>query len=362
LLSNLTERVTACVQGKTLLITGGAGTIGSALASRLVQFPAKAIRLLDHNEERSFYLELAFRQWPQVRVLLGDIRDRSRMTRAIQDVDIVLHTAALKHVELGEYNPFEVVSTNLSALQSLLELSIDANVGRFVFTSSDKAVNPTNVMGGSKFIGERLVTAANGYRGPKETAFCCTRFGNVLHSAGSVVPVFERQIAQGGPLTITDPEMTRFFMTLDEAVDLVLSALVATRGGEVFVPKMSAVRLLDLAETMVEIHAPGRTVPVQRIGLRSGEKLYEELITEHELPRCLETERLLIVLPYRRGGEFAVDDSAQPLGPDDYPDQPRWSRTMFSSRTATPLPRAAVRRLLERKKTGPTGQPGSEGM
>jgi FlaA1/EpsC-like NDP-sugar epimerase len=337
-----------------VLITGGAGTIGSALARRLVQYPAKAIRLLDHNEERSFYLELAFRQYGQVRVLLGDIRDRSRMIRAMQNVDIVLHTAALKHVELGEYNPFEVVSTNLTALQALLELAIDADVGRFVFTSSDKAVNPTNVMGGSKFIGERLVTAANAYRGPKQTTFCCTRFGNVLHSAGSVVPVFERQIATGGPLTITDPEMTRFFMTLDDAVDLVLAALVAARGGEIFVPKMAAVRLSDLAESMIEIHAPGRTFPVQRIGLRSGEKLYEELITEHELPRCLETEYLLIVLPYRRGGEFAVDDSNVPLGPNDYPDEPAWSRSLFSSRTAKPLDRPAVRRLLERKRKGPS--------
>jgi FlaA1/EpsC-like NDP-sugar epimerase len=292
LFSNLSQRVSSGVEGKTLLITGGAGTIGAALAGRLVHYPAKAIRLLDHNEERSFYLEMAFRQHPQVRVLLGDVRDRSRMVRAMQDVDIVLHTAALKHVELGEYNPFEVVSTNLTALQALLELSIDANVKRFVFTSSDKAVNPTNVMGGSKFIGERLVTAANAYRGPKDTLFCCTRFGNVLHSAGSVVPVFERQIAQGGPLTVTDPEMTRFFMTLDEAVDLVLSALVSTKGGEIFVPKMSAVRLLDLAEAMVDIHAKGRTIAVHKIGLRSGEKLFEELITEHELVRCLETDRL----------------------------------------------------------------------
>jgi UDP-N-acetylglucosamine 4,6-dehydratase/5-epimerase len=353
LFSNLSDRVTRCVEGKTLLITGGAGTIGSALLNRLVRYPVKAIRLLDHDEERSFYLEMMCRQHPRVRVLLGDIRDRGRMMRAMQGVDIVIHAAALKHVELGEYNPFEVVSTNLMALQSLLELAIDCDVGRFVFTSSDKAVNPTNVMGGSKFIGERLVSAANAYRGLKETLFCCTRFGNVLHSAGSVVPVFERQIAQGGPLTITEPEMTRFFMSLEEAVDLVLGAMTATKGGEIFIPKMSAIRLMDLAEAMMQIHAPGQTIPWQRIGLRSGEKLYEELITEHELPRCLETERLLIVLPYCRGGEFSVDEEAVRLGPDDYPDQPTWSERLFSSRTTTPLDRGAVRHLLDVKQTPP---------
>lgn len=343
---NLHERVAACVHGKTVLITGGAGSIGTALAHRLAAYDLRQLRLLDHDEESAFYLDLAFRKNEHVRVFLGDIRDRTRMLRALQGVDIVLHTAALKHVELGEYNPFEVVSTNLTALQSLIELALDQDVGRFVFTSSDKAVNPTNVMGGSKFIGERLVTAANGYRGAKHSLFCCTRFGNVLGSAGSVVPVFERQIRQGGPITITEPEMTRFFMTLDEAVDLVLTAMAATKGGEIFVPKMHAVRLMDLAESMIQLHAPGEKVPIEIIGLRPGEKLYEELITDHEQDRSLETERLLIVLPYLH---YYVTTGGQPykLGPDDYPDKPAWAKQTFSSKTAAPLPPASVRRLLE---------------
>jgi FlaA1/EpsC-like NDP-sugar epimerase len=221
---------------------------------------------------------------------------------------------------------------------------LDTEVERFVFTSSDMAVIPTIVMGGSKFIGERLVTAANGYRGPHRTLFCCTRFGNVLGSAGSVVPVFQRQIASGGPVTITDPQMTRFFMTLDEAVDLVLAALTTTLGGEIFVPKMHAVRLHDLAEVMIELHGAGKSIPVEQIGLRPGEKFYEELITDHELARCLETSRLLIVLSYLKGWDSTAS-GARP-SPDDYPDKPVWARQLFSSQTATPLDRTAVRQLL----------------
>ena len=356
MISNLLERVAQCVAGKTILITGGAGTIGSAVARRLVGHDIKALRLLDHTEEKAFYLELEHRKNPDVRILLGDIRDRARMVRAVQGVDIIIHAAALKHVELGEYNPFEVVSTNLSALQGLLEIALDANVERFIFTSSDKAVNPTNVMGGSKFIGERLVTAANGYRGPKRSIFCCTRFGNVLGSAGSVVPVFERQIAQGGPLIITEPEMTRFFMTLEEAVDLVLTATATTLGGEVYVPKMHAIRLQDLADTMIELCARNRPIPIEKIGLRPGEKFYEELITDNEQARCLETERLLIVLPYLKGIQVTADGRPREAGPEDYPDRPRWTRELFSSRTAVAMSRPAVRQLLANQLQGREGK------
>lgn len=347
MISDLHARLTADLRDKVVLVTGGAGTIGSAIAHRLTQYGCKSIRLIDHNEEKTFYLDLAFRKFPNVRTLLGDIRDRSRMVRAMQGVDYVIHAAALKHVELGEYNPFEVVNTNLTALQSLIEICLDADVGRVVFTSSDKAVNPTNVMGGSKFIGERLVIAANGYRGPHKTRLCCTRFGNVLGSAGSVLPVFARQIAAGGPVTVTEPEMTRFFMTLDESVELVLAALVSTHGGEVYVPKMHAMRLIDLAEAMVELYSGGKQIPIQHVGLRPGEKFYEELITDHEMGRCLETEKLLIVTPYLRDIGVTDDGHTYTPGPADYPDRPAKATRLFSSQTATPLDRAGVKALLE---------------
>lgn len=346
-LSNLATRQESVIKGKRILITGAAGTIGSALCDRLLTLDPAVVRLLDHDEERAFYLELKHRENKRVRVLLGNIRDRDRMQRAIQDIDIVFHAAALKHVGLGEYNPFEVVRTNLVAIQSLIECAIDANVEKFIFTSSDKAVNPTNVMGGSKFIGERLITAANIYRGKKRTIFASTRFGNVLGSAGSVVPIFQKQIRAGGPVTITSREMTRFFMTKCESVDLLMSAAVASHGGEVFVPKMHSVRLMDLAKAMIELLGNGKDIGFKEIGLRPGEKMYEELISEEELPRCLETEKLLIVLSNCDENHFtAAGKDASLLAPEDYPDKARYAKAVFSSRSEVPNVYDDVVRLM----------------
>ncbi len=347
MLKDLDARASALVAGKIVLVTGAAGTVGRALTARLLTLKPRAIRLLDHNEEESFHLGLQYGSNDNVRILLGDIRDRERMKRAIQGVDIVLHAAALKHVGLGEYNPFEVVRTNLVALQDLIECCIDANVEKFIFTSSDKAVNPTNVMGGSKFIGERLVTAGNLYRGRSRTILASTRFGNVLGSAGSVVPVFRQQILAGGPVTLTHPEMTRFVMTPRQSVDLIFSALVASLGGEVFVPKMCTVRITDLAQTMIDLLANGRKVGTQVIGLRPGEKMYEELVTEEEVPRCLETEHLLIILPFAEECDFQVGGrAAANLGPEDYSDQPQWARKTYVSTTVAPLGRQLLLDML----------------
>jgi FlaA1/EpsC-like NDP-sugar epimerase len=348
MMQDLDRKVAELLGGKNVLVTGAAGTVGTALTRRLLEFKPKVIRLLDHNEEETFFLGVTFGSHPNIRPLLGDIRDRERMKRAIQDVDFVFHAAALKHVGIGEYNPFEVVRTNLVALQDLIECCIDANVQKFIFTSSDKAVNPTNVMGGSKFIGERLVTAGNVYRGNARTVFASTRFGNVLGSAGSVVPLFRRQIAEGGPVTLTDGTMTRFVMTERQAVDLILSALIAAWGGEVFVPKMQAVRLQDLAGSMIELLAGGKPVRTTEIGLRPGEKLYEDLISTEELPRCLETERLLIVLPFAEESIYEVGGrQAAKLGPSDYPDGAAWAQSIYSSKTTPLLPKSSVLALLK---------------
>ena len=347
MIDDLNSRAGPAIKGRKVLITGAAGSIGTMLAERMLAYEPEVLRLLDNDEERSFFLSLKYRERRNVRVLLGDVRDRERMMRAVQGIDLIVHAAALKHVGLGEYNPFEVVKTNLLALQTLIECAIDANVGKFVFTSSDKAVNPTNVMGGSKFIGERLVTSANAYRGRARTIFSSTRFGNVLGSAGSVVPVFRRQIAAGGPLTITHPTMTRFFMTLRESVDLVLSALALSLGGEIFVPKMHALRLVDLAEALCTLLAPGKNIEKQQIGMRHGEKLYEELFSAHELPRCLETERLLIVLPYLEEAELQIAGHAlERAGPADYNLKADWVKKTYSSETVPPMDRAQVVELL----------------
>ena len=191
-----------------------------------------------------------------VQFQLGDVRDRDKLVQAMRGIDIVLHTAALKHVILCEQSPRDAVQTNIQGVQNLIDAATVNQVERVLFTSSDKAVNPTNVMGTSKLMGERLMTAANAHRRAGGPIFASTRFGNVLGSRGSVIPLFMRQISRGGPVTLTDPEMTRFIMTLREAVHLVMESTFLARGGEVFVTKMPIARIQDLAKVMVKTLAP----------------------------------------------------------------------------------------------------------
>jgi len=280
--------------GRSVLVTGAAGTIGSALCERLSPI-VKALRCVDHSENELFFLHQRLSNRGPASPFLGDIRDLDRLRFAMSGVDVVFHTAALKHVGLGEYNPFEVVQTNLQGLNNVIRAALEANVERVVFTSSDKAVNPTNVMGASKMMGERLVAAANEIRGPRRTRFAAVRFGNVIGSRGSVVPIFARQLLRSEPVTITDEGMTRYVMTIGQAAELVLEAGARLRGGEVFVTKMRALKVTDLAHAMSAIlkNEPAR---LAFIGARNGEKLYEELISTDELGRSLELERLLVVL------------------------------------------------------------------
>jgi FlaA1/EpsC-like NDP-sugar epimerase len=267
----------------------------------------------------------------------------------------VFHTAALKHVGIGEYNPFEVVQTNLQGLNNIIRASLDANVERVIFTSSDKAVNPTNVMGASKMMGERLITAANEIRGARRTRLCAVRFGNVIGSRGSVVPIFARQLLRGEPLTITDPNMTRYVMTIAEASSLVLEAGREMQGGEVFVTKMRALAVKDLAAAMARQLTGGR-YDIVTTGLRAGEKMYEELISVDEMSRTVDLARLLVVLA---PNSTDTASTTSPILEARYRDLPRVEKDWNSSKDTLMSQDDIVAYLEQHKILEPYREPGA---
>jgi FlaA1/EpsC-like NDP-sugar epimerase len=288
--------------GKRVLITGVSGTVGQELLKQLVALAPAEVVGIDNNESEMFFVGEQYAAHRNVHLYLGDLRDRDGLARRMQGIDVVLHTAALKHVILCERSPRDAVQTNILGTQNVIEAAQTCNVGRVLFTSSDKAVNPTSVMGTTKLMGERLMTAANAVQRDGGPVFASTRFGNVLGSRGSVIPLFRRQIAAGGPVTLTDPRMTRFIMTLEEACRLVMESVFLARGGEVFVTKMPVVKISDLAQVLIEELAPEyghdpHDVRVATVGSKPGEKLYEELMNDEETRRTLELERYFVVRP-----------------------------------------------------------------
>lgn len=290
-------------EGKAILVTGGSGSIGSEIIRKVLQFKPEVVRVLDNNETGLFDLQHELRAHEgNLRMFVGDVRDKERCKRTVEDVDIVFHAAALKHVPLCEYNPFEAVKTNVLGTQNIIEVAMDEEVDKVITISTDKVVNPVNVLGATKLLAERLTTSANFYRGNRETVFASVRFGNVLGSRGSIIPLFEKQIKHGGPLTITDPKMTRFIMSVSEAVTLILKATCMAKGGEVFILKMPAMRINDLAEVMIQELAPKngydpKEIKKQTLGIRPGEKLYEELLTEDEAGRTSEKDGIVMMGP-----------------------------------------------------------------
>ena len=286
-----------------ILITGVCGTVGRELLRQLSQLECARILGLDNNESELFFLSQTYAKNENIRFFLGDLRDRDKMIRKMRGIDIVLHAAALKHVILCEESPRDAVYTNIMGMINVIDAAEINHVKRVIFTSSDKAVNPTNVMGTTKLMGERLITAANAQRrNHTDTVFSSTRFGNVLASRGSVEHLFKRQIAHGGPVTLTHPEMTRFIMTLEEAVRLVMETVFLAMGGEVFVTKMPVVWIKDLAKAMIDLLAPQygykpKNIEVKLIGSKPGEKLFEELLNEEEVRRTLELPNYYAILP-----------------------------------------------------------------
>jgi FlaA1/EpsC-like NDP-sugar epimerase len=288
-------------EGKNVLVTGGAGSVGRVLTRHLLDEDPNVIRLFDNSEPALADLRAEFGD-DRCRFLAGDIRDRDRLARAMQNIDVVLHTAAMKHVDISEYNPFEAVKTNVLGLQNVVDTAIDAEVERLVFTSSDKAVNPANTMGTTKLLGEKLVTAGNKYRGDVDLSLASVRFGNVLNSSQSVIPIFHKQIRRGGPVKLTDRRMTRFFLSFESLADLVLQSAEYTQGGEVFVRKMPAIRIEDLSEAMISWLGPHyghdpEDIDIEIIGRRIGETLDEKLMTEREAARALENDDLYAIPP-----------------------------------------------------------------
>ena len=293
--------MTHMFQNKSILVTGGTGSIGNEIVRRVLQYEPRVVRVFSTDENALFNMEQELQSHPRVRFLVGDVRDVERVRRAVEGIDFVFHAAALKHVPLCEYNPFEAVKTNVLGTQNLIEAVMgNENIEKLITISTDKAINPVNVMGATKLLAERLTISANYYKGARKTVFSCIRFGNVLNSRGSVVPLFREQIKKGGPVTITDPNMTRFVMSIPEAINLVFKAAEIARGGEIFILKMPALCINDLAEVMIEELAPqyghdSKSIMVEISGKRPGEKIYEELLTRDEALNASETDDLFII-------------------------------------------------------------------
>ncbi len=289
-------------KNKQVFITGICGTVGKQILSILSKQDSVKIIGIDINESELFFLKDNYRKRNNIDLFYCDIKETKDMARLAKNSDYIIHTAALKHVNICENSPLDAIKTNVLGTQAIVDLADEIDCDRVLFTSTDKAVNPTNVMGTSKLLAERLMSSAD-FRGKKNSPkFISTRFGNVLGSHGSVIPLFKRQIESGGPITLTDGSMTRFIMTLEEATKLVLESMFIGNGGEVFVTKMPVIKIVDLAECMAELLAPKfgykkDDIKIEIIGSRPGEKIYEELTNSEEIRRTIEMENFLCILP-----------------------------------------------------------------
>ena len=269
------------LEGKKILITGGTGSLGQALTKKLLDLNVSAIRIFSRNEHEQIKMETKFND-DRLRFFLGDLRDFSRLSRAIEDVDIVFHAAALKHVPKIEYNPFEAIQTNVMGSQNLIDACLNEDVEKAIAISTDKAVSPLNTYGATKALMEKLFVSASNYSNPKkhQTKFITIRYGNVLGSSGSVIPKFIEQIRSNQKVTITDPKMTRISITMNEALDFILKATEFGKGSEIFVPKLKAYSIGDVRKVLSKVI---KDTGEELVGIRPGEKLHEVLINRDEM-------------------------------------------------------------------------------
>jgi UDP-N-acetylglucosamine 4,6-dehydratase len=292
--------MSSILEGRSVLITGGTGSLGKALTGELLtRVGVGRLVILSRDELKQFEMRQQFADDPRLRWFLGDIRDQARLRRALHGVDYVIHAAALKQVDTAEYNPFEFVATNVTGSQNVIEASIDAGVKRVVALSTDKASSPINLYGATKLAADRMFIASNHYAASYDTRFSVVRYGNVSGSRGSIIPKWRELAARGIALPITDRRMTRFWITLPQAVDFVLSSFDVMTGGELYVPRIPSVRITDLAEAV----APG--AETIEIGIRPGEKLHEEMIAEDDASRTLVLGDRFLVQPHLSGWGYS---------------------------------------------------------
>ena len=274
-------------ENKKILITGGTGSLGTALTARLLKTDADTIRIFSRDELKQSQMESHFND-KRLRFLIGDVRDKDRLEKAVEDVNIVIHTAALKQVPIIEYNPFEAIKTNVQGAQNLVEACLEKDVGFALAIGTDKAVSPFNTYGATKLLMERLFVSANYYKGEHKTKFACVRYGNVLGSRGSIIPKFIEQILSGNKVTVTDPNMTRFNITMDQALDLIFRVIKNAVGGDVHIPKLDAYRVGDVKDVLLDLMSCKNEEA--RIPVRIGEKFHEILINEHEIRNTYENQ------------------------------------------------------------------------
>jgi UDP-N-acetylglucosamine 4,6-dehydratase/5-epimerase len=293
-LSNFYD-LSASLSGESILVTGGTGSFGKHLVKTLLErYEPRKIIIYSRDELKQYEMQQSFsqEQYPCMRYFIGDVRDRNRLNMAMRDVDIVVHAAALKHVPAAEYNPTECIRTNVHGAENVVHAALDNTVKRVIALSTDKAVSPLNLYGASKLASDKIFVAANNLSGDEGAVFSVVRYGNVVGSRGSVVPLFERLIKEGNDhLPITDERMTRFWITLQQGVDFVISCIQSMRGGEIFIPKIPSMKMTDLAQCM----APD--LPQKVIGIRPGEKLHEIMVTEDDAPNTFELKDRYIIEP-----------------------------------------------------------------
>lgn len=324
-------------KNKSILVTGGTGFIGSEIVRRLLRYNPRVVRVFSNDESKQFELQLELGNYENLRFLIGDIKDRERLNMAMEDIQIVFHTAALKHVPFCEYNPFEAVKTNVYGTQNVIETALKNGVEKVIFISTDKATQPFSTLGASKLLAERLIGAANFYKGKKITIFSTVRFGNIIGSSGSIFEVIEKQISTGGPVTVTNKEMTRFVMTKERACELLFRTVGIAKGGEIFIFKMDSIKIGVLVEVLVKKLAPryGYTperILVKETGERPGEKMHELLMTEEEASYALEKEDMFII----QSPIIAYNVKAK-----------RSARKRYSSLDTKLLSKAEVRKICE---------------